>query len=43
MVADHLVRRAFHQHSAVMDDISAVDDIEGLANVMIGDQNVSAF
>gem|GEM_PF-3156841 len=39
LVADDVGRCAFHQHHAVVDDIGAVDDVEGLADVVIGNQD----
>src|SRR6185437_10232013 len=32
-VGDDLRRRAFHQHAALMEDVGAVDDVEGLAHI----------
>src|SRR3546814_10824443 len=39
LVGNDLVRGAFHQHHAVMDDVGTVDDLKGLAHVVVGDQN----
>src|SRR3546814_1858365 len=42
LVGNDLVRGAFHQHHAVMDDVGTVDDLKGLAHVVVGDQNADA-
>ena len=39
----HLIWRALHQHGAIMDDIELTDDIECLADIMIGDQNADSM
>ena len=41
-VADDLGRRAFLQHPAVMQDIGAVDDIQRVAHIVVGDQDADA-
>src|SRR5579859_1688077 len=41
-VVDDLVRRAFEQHLARVDDRGAVDDVEGLADIVVGDQDADA-
>ncbi len=42
---DDLMRLAFHQNLAGMDEVGAVDERKRFANVMIGDENTntSAF
>ena len=34
--------RAFLQHPAVVDDVGAIDDVERLAHVVVGDQHADA-
>src|SRR6056297_3984797 len=41
-VTNDLVRRSGHDDRSVMQDIGAVDDLEGLTHVVIGDQNADA-
>src|SRR3954447_26507400 len=41
-VVDDLVRAALEQHLAGVDDRGAVDDVEGLADVVVGDQDTDA-
>src|SRR3546814_16887913 len=39
LVGDDFVWGAFHQHYPVVDDVGAVDDLQGLAHVVVGDQH----
>src|SRR3569623_150821 len=42
LVGDEVLRRSGEQHAAVIDDVAAVDDVERLADVMVGDQHADA-
>ena len=39
VVRDDFARAAAHQHGAFVDDIGPVDEVERLANIMVGDQH----
>src|SRR5579883_1637534 len=41
-IGDDLRRRPFHQHAALMEDIGAIDDLQGLTHIVIGDENADA-
>src|ERR1700736_1036926 len=41
-VGDDLLRRAFHEHAALMKDVGAIDDVERLAHIVVGDQHTDA-
>src|SRR5690625_789663 len=41
-VGDDLSGGAIHQNLAIMQDIGAVDDLERLAHIMVGDQHADA-
>jgi hypothetical protein len=41
-VADDLAGTAFFQHTAVVKDVGAVDHIQGVADIVIGDQHTDA-
>ncbi len=38
----NLLRASFHQDHAVMNDIGAVHDIEGIADIVVGDEDAEA-
>ncbi len=38
-MGDHFLRVALHQDFAVVHDVGAIDDFEGFAHVMVGDQH----
>jgi len=42
LVAHDIGRRALHEHLAFVDDVSAVDDVERFADIVIGDQHADA-
>jgi hypothetical protein len=42
LVGDQISGRAGEQHAAVIDDVGAIDDIERLADIVIGDQHADA-
>src|ERR1700730_6459531 len=42
LMGHHFVRAALHQQLAIMHDVGAVDDLQRLANVVIGNQHAEA-
>ena len=40
---NHLIRRAFHQHGAIMNDVGTVNNIKRFANIMVGNQNADTM
>ena len=42
LVGHDLVRAALHQHLAVMHDVGAIDDLQRLPDVVVGDQDADA-
>src|SRR5690606_32697780 len=38
-IADDIVRPPLHQNASVVDNVSAIHDVQGFANIMIGDQH----
>ena len=37
VVVHHLFRRTAHQDRAIMKDVGAIDDFQGLAHIVVGD------
>ena len=42
LVGGDVLGRAFHEDGALMENVGAVNDAEGLAHVVIGDENADA-
>ena len=39
----HLIWRTLHQHGAIMDDVSPIDNVERFADIMVSNQNANSM